>query len=74
MSDESQKVDGDLRAPSDRVTEDGARRSPSTSSKTMWIGVAVVFGLMVCAWIAMFFLASKYRPDSVPLEKTGEVR
>lgn len=36
-----------------------------TSSKSMWIGVAVVFGLMVCAWIAMFFFASKHQPADV---------
>jgi hypothetical protein len=52
-------------------TENGEEAKGST---TMWIGVAVVFGLMVCAWIAMFFLASKHRPDTVPLENPGETR
>ncbi len=61
MSDESNK-------------EDGARRSPSTSSATLWIGVGVVFALMALAWTAMFFFASKYRAESVPLEKTTEAR
>jgi hypothetical protein len=37
---------------------------------TLWIGVGVVFALMVLAWTAMFFFASKYRAESVPLENT----
>jgi hypothetical protein len=65
MNDEPQKADGDLREASDRETEDGARRAPSTSGATMWLGVVAVFGLMVCAWIAMFFFASKNQPADV---------
>jgi hypothetical protein len=45
-----------------------------TSSVPMWIGVGVVFALMAMAWTAMFFFASKYRAESVPLEKTTEFR
>lgn len=41
---------------------------------TLWIGVGVVFALMALAWAAMFFVASKYRAESVPLEKTEESR
>ncbi len=41
--------------------------SAKPSSTTMWIGVGVVFALMALAWTAMFFFASKYRAESVPL-------
>lgn len=47
---------------------------PKTGSATMWIGVGVVFALMVMAWTAMFFFATKHRAESVPLENTGEAR
>jgi flagellar basal body-associated protein FliL len=36
-------------------------------SATMWIGVGIVFALMALAWTAMFFFASKYRAETVPL-------
>lgn len=45
-----------------------------SNGTTLWIGVGVVFALMVMAWAAMFFFASKYRAESVPLEKTEESR
>ena len=41
---------------------------------TLWIGVGVVFALMALAWTAMFFFASKYRAETVPLEKQVEAR
>ncbi|CAM3073229.1 hypothetical protein RAHE111665_13940 [Rariglobus hedericola] len=34
----------------------------------MWIGVGVVFALMAMAWTAMFYFATKHRPNDVPLE------
>lgn len=45
-----------------------------SNGTTLWIGVGAVFALMALAWTAMFFFASKYRAESVPLEKTGEAR
>jgi len=48
--------------------------SKKSNSTTMWIGVGVVFALMALAWTAMFFFASKYRAESVPLEKPTEAR
>jgi hypothetical protein len=44
-----------------------------TGGKGLWIGVAVGFGLLMLAWTAMFFFASKYRAESVPVE-TREAR
>jgi flagellar basal body-associated protein FliL len=44
-----------------------AENKASSSSSTMWIGVGVVFALMALAWTAMFFFASKYRAESIPL-------
>jgi hypothetical protein len=38
----------------------------------IWIGVAVVFGLMALAWAAMFFFATQHRPASVPIEPRTE--
>jgi len=44
----------------------------NSNGLTLWIGVGVVFALMALAWTAMFFFASKYRAESVPLETPGE--
>ena len=44
------------------VSEEGKRGAG------LWIGVGVVFFLMGLAWTAMFFFASKYRAEVVPLE------
>ncbi|MCS6243765.1 MAG: hypothetical protein H2172_07920 [Opitutus sp.] len=38
----------------------------------IWIGVAVIFGLMALAWAAMFFFATKHRPSTVPIEPRSE--
>jgi hypothetical protein len=70
MSATDKKADGDLRATSIEA-ESAGRRSPSAVG--LWIGVGVVFGLLVLAWTAMFFFANKHRPADVPLE-TREVR
>lgn len=48
--------------------------SGKKSGAAIWIGVGVVFALMALAWTAMFFFASKYRAESVPLEKPAETR
>jgi len=37
----------------------------------LWIGVAVVFGLMALAWTVMFFFATKHRPATIPLEHSA---
>lgn len=52
---------------------EGKPAKPSPGA-TLWIGVGVVFALMALAWTAMFFYASKYRPDTVPLEAPKEAR
>lgn len=39
----------------------------------LWIGVGVLFALMLLAWTAMLFFASKHRPAEVPLQ-TREAR
>jgi hypothetical protein len=48
------------------------RSKKEKGGAALWIGVAVVFGLMALAWTAMFFFATKHRPESVPLEQTAE--
>ena len=44
-----------------KVSDEGKRGAG------LWIGVGVVFALMALAWTAMFFFASKYRAETVPL-------
>lgn len=45
------------------------------SSKWLWVGVALVFALMVCAWTAMFMFARRAHVESVPLAApAGEAR
>jgi len=53
-----------VEASRDREVPAPARRLGST----LWLGVAVGFGLLALAWTAMFFFASKHRPAEVPLE------
>lgn len=43
-----------------------------TGGAALWIGVGIVFALMALAWTAMFFFASKYRAENVPLEAPKE--
>jgi len=38
------------------------------SSRSLWIGVGLVFGLMALAWSVLFTLASDNPVESVPLE------
>lgn len=38
------------------------------SSKSLWIGVGLLFGLLLLAWTIMFTVASKSAVESVPLE------
>ena len=40
-------------------------------SAGLWIGVAVIFGLMALSWTAMFFFATKHRPATIPLEQSA---
>ena len=37
------------------------------SSASLWVCVAALFGLMLCAWTAMFLFAGKAQVKSVPL-------
>lgn len=38
------------------------------SSRSLWIGVGLVFGLMALAWSILFTLASDNPVETVPLE------
>ncbi len=42
--------------------------SKSGSARSLWIGVGLLFGLMVLAWAALFNLAVRHPVASVPLE------
>ncbi len=42
-----------------------SEKPPSCAS--LWIGVGIVFALLVLAWSAMFYFASKHRAAEVPL-------
>lgn len=37
------------------------------SARTLWLGVALLFGLLAIAWSLLFFLASRNPVESVPL-------
>lgn len=37
------------------------------SERTLWLTVAVVFGLMIAAWTAMFVIAARHPVETVPL-------
>jgi len=38
-----------------------------SSALSLWIGVGIVFLLMAIAWTTMFIVASRNRPEEVPL-------
>lgn len=38
----------------------------------IWVGVAVVFGLMALAWTALFFAAGRAEVKTVPLAPAAE--
>ncbi len=59
----------DLPVPSEANRDREVPAPGNPSSTTLWIGVGVVFALMALAWTAMFFFTSKYRAESVPVEK-----
>ena len=40
----------------------------TSSSRSLWMGVAVVFTLMALAWTAMFIFSSRNPVETVPLE------
>lgn len=42
--------------------------SPLNSSKSMWVAVGLIFGLMAIAWFFMFSLSAENPVESVPLE------
>ena len=42
--------------------------SESNSSKSLWIAVGLLFGLMAVAWFTLFSLASDNPVETVPLE------
>jgi hypothetical protein len=42
------------------------KRKPNGAG--LWIGVGVGFGLLLLAYVAMFYFSSKHRPATVPLE------
>ena len=41
------------------------------SSRWLWVCVAGIFLLMVCAWTTMFFFAGRAQVQSVPLVSAG---
>lgn len=41
---------------------------PVNSSKSLWVAVGLLFGLMAVAWFIMFSLAADNPVESVPLE------
>jgi len=43
-----------------------------SSALSLWIGVGVVFLLMAIAWTVMFIVASRNRPEDVPLSHREE--
>lgn len=47
---------------------DGSPESKKPNGRMLWVGVGVGFSLLALAWTAMFFFASKYRAETVPLE------
>ena len=40
----------------------------SGPSRSLWVGVSVVFGLMALAWTVLFILTSRNPVETVPLE------
>lgn len=38
------------------------------SRNTIWIFVALAFGLLIAAWVTFFVIASKHKVEEVPLQ------
>lgn len=46
---------------------------PSTgSARTLWLGVGLLFTLLVLAWTCLFVVASRYPVETVPLEHSTQ--
>lgn len=54
------------------MSEEEFSSSALNSSKSLWIAVGLLFGLMAVAWFILFSLAADNPVESVPLEHLEE--
>ncbi|GAB5558922.1 MAG: hypothetical protein SynsKO_05690 [Synoicihabitans sp.] len=54
------------------MTVEPAENTPPNSSRSLWVAVGLLFGMMAVAWYFLFTLAADNPVESVPLEHRQE--
>ncbi len=50
------------------MTDNGSMANTPFIHRHPWIILVIIFAILICAWTTMYVVASKNRPEKVPLE------